>query len=123
MSCYRLYADTVQIMNCKKQIRDLEQQIDKISRAFNLAGNEVRFRILFLIRNEGRLCVCDLSDILEMKIPAVSQHLRKLKDAGILQTTREAQTIYYTLTEKYKGFFEPYFSVLHQKSGALFSIG
>lgn len=114
MNCIRLYADTVQIMNCKKKIHEFGQQINEMSRALSLAGNDVRFKILFLIRNEGRLCVCDLSDILEMKIPAISQHLRKLKDGGILETTREAQTIYYSLTEKFKDFFNPYFKSLHK---------
>jgi len=32
-----------------------------------------------------------------MKIPAVSQHLRKLKDACMVDRRREAQTIYYFL--------------------------
>jgi DNA-binding transcriptional ArsR family regulator len=53
-----------------------------------------------LIDSEERLCVCDLSDVLDMKIPAVSQHLRKLKDAGIVKTEREGTVIYYRISEE-----------------------
>ncbi|MDX1479213.1 MAG: metalloregulator ArsR/SmtB family transcription factor, partial [Saprospiraceae bacterium] len=52
--------------------------------------------------HEESLCVCDLSDVLEMKIPAVSQHLRKLKDAGLLEPRREGTVIYYNITSDYQ---------------------
>jgi len=53
---------------------------------------------LLLLQEEGKLCVCDLSDILGMKIPAVSQHLRKLKDAQIVFPQRDGTVIYYQLS-------------------------
>ena len=114
-SCSRLYADPILIHNCKVQLSSAEFLVKKLSNAFSLAGNEVRFKILYLIHNEGRLCVCDLSDILEMKIPAVSQHLRKLKDGGILSNEREGQIIYYFLNKNYRDFFYPGFLTLLKK--------
>ena len=72
--------------------------IPNIAQLMALAGNEVRLKILLLLREEGKLCVCDLSDILGMKIPAVSQHLRKLKDASIVFTQREGTVIYYQIS-------------------------
>ena len=68
----------------------------------SLVGNDVRLTILLLLQKESRLCVCDLSDVLGMKIPAVSQHLRKLKDAGIAVTQREGTVIYYLISENRK---------------------
>jgi len=114
--CSRLYADPVMIHNCKAKILNMRDKIKALSDLYRLAGNEVRFKILFLIQSENRLCVCDLSDILEMKIPAVSQHLRKLKDGGILETTREGQTIYYSMNSTVAGFFQPHFVSLNQES-------
>ena len=109
-SCIRVFADEQQIKNCKKEIRKVETSIEMLSKAMNLAGNEVRLKILYLLFNEERLCVCDLSDILSMSLPAISQHLRKLKDGNITQNQRVAQTIYYSLNPQYKvllqGFFE-----------------
>jgi predicted transcriptional regulator len=60
-----------------------------------LLGSEVRFRIVYLLLNNKELCVCDFCDILEMNQSPISQHLRKLKDAGILENKREKLAIFY----------------------------
>ena len=75
----------------------------------SLAGNDVRMKMLYLLEEENELCVCDLADILEMTIPAVSQHLRKLKDGNILQTRRSGQTIFYSLKEEHLEIIKPLF--------------
>jgi len=49
------------------------------------------------LHEEPELCPCDLSDILGMSVPAVSQHLRKMKDGNIVTTRREGQVLFYSL--------------------------
>ena len=44
-----------------------------------------------------------------MSIPAVSQHLRKLKDANIIQPRREGQTIFYSMKEEHLEVIKPLF--------------
>jgi DNA-binding transcriptional ArsR family regulator len=104
-SCIRVFADAGQIESCRNRLSEVEGAMDGLAGALNLAGNGVRLRILFLLNEEERLCVCDLSDILRMKIPAVSQHLRKMKDGGMLVNEKVAQTIYYRLVPEYKTLF------------------
>lgn len=111
-TCIRIAADQDQISQCKQTINGLEATIVLLSKALNLAGNEVRLKILFLLNKEASLCVCDLSDILGMKVSAISQHLRKLKDGNIIVSTRKAQTIYYRLTPEYTELFTPYFTLI-----------
>jgi DNA-binding transcriptional ArsR family regulator len=77
-----------------------------------LVGNNVRLKILYLLFEEKRLCVCDISDIVGMNISAISQHLRKMKDRNLLETDREAQTIYYSLTTEYEKLLHPFFEIL-----------
>ncbi|NOY94774.1 MAG: winged helix-turn-helix transcriptional regulator [Chlorobi bacterium] len=110
--CIRIEADLEQINNCKKIIIDLDNSFDLLSNALSLAGNSVRLKILFLLSLEHKLCVCDLSDILSMKISAVSQHLRKLKDRDIIRPERKAQTILYSLTAEYEKIFSPFFELI-----------
>lgn len=110
--CIRIEADIEQITNCKKTIDELDNSFKLLSNALNLAGNNVRLKILFLLSQEKELCVCDLSDILEMKISAISQHLRKLKDRNIVRPERKAQTIFYSLTEEYEKIFLPFFELI-----------
>jgi len=92
-----VFADKVQIENCREMLQTSEKAFRQLSGLLALAGNEVRLKILFLLEEENELCPCDLSDILGMSIPAVSQHLRKLKDGGLIERRRERQTIFYSL--------------------------
>ena len=98
-TCIRQQADLEQIERCRKTAETLDGPMDQLADRVLLLGNPVRLKILYLLHGEGRLCVCDLSDILGMNISAVSQHLRKLKDRKLIQTEREAQTIFYSLTK------------------------
>ena len=97
-TCIRVYADQVQIDRCKKKVGELDREIEHYADILKLIGNAVRMKILYLLAEENELCVCDLSDILGMQIPAISQHLRKLKDKSIVQTKKVGQTIYYSIT-------------------------
>jgi len=110
--CIRIEADVEQISNCKQTINELENSFSLLSNALSLAGNNVRLKILFLLSQEQKLCVCDLSDILSMKISAISQHLRKLKDRNIITPERKSQTIFYSLTAEYKTIFLPLFELI-----------
>lgn len=112
-SCIRQQADIKQILRCKERVSELQGSFAYLSNGLELAGNSVRFKILFLLYEEKRLCVCDLSDILGMTISAVSQHLRKLKDKNLIITEREAQTIYYSMTKEYDIFFKPFFKIIY----------
>lgn len=46
---------------------------------------------------EKEYCVCQLVDMFEMSQPAISQHLRKLKNAGFLNEDRRGQWRYYSI--------------------------
>ncbi len=109
-NCIRLLADEALIKECKNKLRSAQASFNTLSQILSLAGNEVRLKILYLLEEEeGGLCVCDLADILEMSIPAVSQHLRKLKDANIIQPRRQGQTIFYSFREEHLDIIKPLF--------------
>jgi DNA-binding transcriptional ArsR family regulator len=113
-SCIRQQADIKQITRCKARVSALNSSFDYLSNGLELAGNIVRLKILFLLHEEKRLCVCDISDVLGMTISAVSQHLRKLKDRKLIETEREAQTIFYSLTPEYEQMLKPFFKILDE---------
>jgi len=107
--CIRDVADLTQINRCIDSLKDVENSIHKLSDILKLASNDVRLKILFLLNDEEKLCPCDLGDILEMSIPAISQHLRKLKDGGLVNTKREGQLIFYSLNPLFKNILSPNF--------------
>lgn len=111
-TCIRLFADQEQIKNCKNKLKTAQKSFYKLSNILALAGNEVRLKIVYLLEEEKELCPCDLSDILGMTVPAVSQHLRKLKDGNIVETRKEGQTIYYSLTQENIKILTPFFKYI-----------
>lgn len=108
-TCIRVLADPVQIKQCKKEIADKKSAFDRLSNVLSLAGNEVRLKILYLVDSEGELCPCDLSDILQMSIPAISQHLRKMKDGGLVEIRKVGQTIFYSIRKEHVKTLLPLF--------------
>lgn len=117
-NCIRLYADEVLIKECQGKLTSAQASFNILSQILSLAGNEVRLKILYLLEEEdGGLCVCDLADILEMSIPAVSQHLRKLKDANIIQPRRQGQTIFYSFKQEHLEIIRPLFQHITNVTG------
>ena len=110
--CIRLKADAKQIIGCREVAQELESSFDELSGILSLTGNSVRLKLLYLLNKEVRLCVCDLSDILEMNVSAISQHLRKLKDRNLIYSKKEAQTIFYSITKDKLYLLKPFFKIL-----------
>ena len=74
-------------------------ELEEAAELFTLASNSTRLKILFLLDALKELCVCDLAEMLDVSVSAVSQHLAKLRAYGLVTTRRDAQTIYYRLTD------------------------
>ncbi|HEV8078989.1 MAG TPA: metalloregulator ArsR/SmtB family transcription factor [Marinobacter sp.] len=64
---------------------------------FRALGDELRLALLLLIREQKKLCVYELTTALESSQPKVSRHLALLKEAGLLETERQGQWVYYYL--------------------------
>ena len=108
--CTRAFADMEQIQSCRSSVKTAQKSFTALSGILALAGNEARLKIIYLLQKEKELCPCDLADILGMTVPAVSQHLRKLKDGNILISRKEAQTIYYSVDDRNREILEPFFT-------------
>ncbi len=114
LSCIRVLADHNQIRQCRERIAATSKEVEKLSKILNLSGNQVRLTMLLLLYEEEKLCVCDLSDILEMKVPAVSQHLRKLKDNEMVVSEKVGQTIFYSISSEHNELFKDYSRIIKQ---------
>ncbi|MFD0959666.1 ArsR/SmtB family transcription factor [Paenibacillus chungangensis] len=72
------------------------EQIYTVADQLKLLGDKTRLTMMVMLK-ERALCVCDLADLLETSQPNASQHLRKLKAAGLVNEARRGQWIYYSL--------------------------
>ncbi|MED1438319.1 metalloregulator ArsR/SmtB family transcription factor [Aeribacillus composti] len=71
-------------------------EIEKAAHVLKLLGDKTRLTIMSILK-QRECCVCELLEVFDMSQPAISQHLRKLKDAGLVKEDRRGQWIYYSL--------------------------
>lgn len=75
----------------------LHNQMASIAKAL---GHPARIAIVeFLAKTDACICT-DIVDILPLSQPTVSQHLKELKSAGIIQGTVEGNAICYCLNQE-----------------------
>ena len=113
-TCIRVYADLQQINHCRQKVYTAKPSVKLLANAMSLAGSEVRLNILYILWDQQKLCVCDLSDILDLGISPISQHLKKMKDSGLVDNDKVGQTIFYSLTPEYEQLFTPFFKMIAQ---------
>jgi ArsR family transcriptional regulator, arsenate/arsenite/antimonite-responsive transcriptional repressor len=67
-----------------------------ISAGFHALSEPLRLRVLELLRNK-ELCVCDLSEALDISQSKLSFHLKVLKEAQLLRSRQEGRWMYYSI--------------------------
>ncbi|WP_345240448.1 metalloregulator ArsR/SmtB family transcription factor [Pontibacillus salipaludis] len=77
--------------------------VEETSKVLKLLGDQTRLTIVGLIK-DTECCVCELVEILDMSQPSISQHLRKLRDAGIVKEKRKGHWMFYALNEDHAAF-------------------
>lgn len=73
--------------------------VEGMTMRLKAVADPVRVRILFALTKE-HLCVCELSTLLGLSMPAVSHHLRLLAMSGLLGVRKEGKFACYYLKEE-----------------------
>ncbi len=73
-------------------------EIEKTATILKLLGDKTRLTMVKML-DSNDCCVCEFVEVFKASQPAISQHLRKLKDAGIVKETRRGQWIIYSLNK------------------------
>lgn len=79
-------------------LRERLLDVAGLSEIFKVLGDETRTRILYLLSLQ-EMCVCDIAEVMEMSLPAVSHHLRLLKLMRIVKYRREGKNVFYSLDD------------------------
>ena len=75
-----------------------EQQFFMAADVFSMLCDSTRLRILWLLCHTEE-CVSDIATAVNMSSPAVSHHLRNLKQSGLITGRREGKEVLYTLAD------------------------
>lgn len=88
----------------------------KSLKVYRCLCDETRLRILNLLL-EGPLCVCHLAEVLVLEQPKISRHLKTLKGAEMVATTRCYNWTIYRLVEKPNAILEANLKCLQDLRG------
>lgn len=77
------------------------EDFQALAEVFRQLSDGTRVRI-FWILSHGEACVTNLSAMLGMSSPAVSHHLRLLKEAELITSRREGKEVYYRAADASK---------------------
>jgi ArsR family transcriptional regulator len=87
------------IKKVEQTLPDVELLYD-LAELFKVFGDSTRIRILYALF-ESEMCVCDLSNLLDISQSAVSHQLRVLKQAKLVRHRREGKIVYYGLADSH----------------------
>lgn len=91
---------------CDSQARPrlAAREAERLAEDLQLLGHPIRLQLLDVLnRNEGRVCVCDLEAAVTVKQPTVSHHLRILREAGLVESEKVGQWMYYRVRRDVMG--------------------
>ena len=77
----------------------LAEQSAEAATLLRALGNEQRLLILCQLAAEGELSVTAMGERMSLSQSALSQHLARLRDEGIVAFRREAQTLFYRIAD------------------------
>jgi DNA-binding transcriptional ArsR family regulator len=86
-----------------KSMAQLERKAAEVASLLKLLANENRLLILCRLAVAGEASVGTLCDAIDLSQSALSQHLAKMRQDGLLATRRDAQTIYYRIADEDAG--------------------
>ena len=80
---------------------------------FKCLSDSTRLDILKIILERQNVCVCEITEILQLSQPKISRHLALLRNLSILLDERKGQWVYYQLNPDLPEWVNAVFSVLN----------
>lgn len=87
-----------QVVKMMKEKTLSDQVVYDLAELFKTMGDPTRIKILYALK-ERELCVCDLSELLNMSSSAISHQLRVLRNNKLVKYRKEGRSVYYSLDD------------------------
>ncbi|WP_227936729.1 ArsR/SmtB family transcription factor [Alkalihalobacillus deserti] len=78
-------------------------EIDTAAKVLKLLGDKTRLAMMAML-SEDECCVCEFVELFEMSQSSVSQHVRKLRDVGLVEEKRKGQWIFYRVNPNHETY-------------------
>jgi ArsR family transcriptional regulator len=77
----------------------MANQTEQLAKQLKALADPIRMRLVVLCR-QGECSVSELTEVIGLSQPRISQHLKQLCDAGILQRFRDGKWVFYRVTAR-----------------------
>jgi ArsR family transcriptional regulator len=74
-----------------------DTKLAEMAELLKLLGDKSRLSILGMLQEQEELSVGEMVSLIGLSQPNASQHLRKLKNAGLVQESKRGQRVIYSL--------------------------
>ena len=81
-------------------LASFEARAGEVARVLRSLGNDRRLMVLCKLVEQGECNVGTLAGALGLSQSALSQHLAKLREEGVVATRRDAQIIWYRIADR-----------------------
>ena len=72
------------------------EQARRIAEVAKALGDPIRLQLVDVLRKHaGKVCVCELVPLFDVSQPTLSHHLKRLRDAGLVDCERRGLWAYY----------------------------
>lgn len=95
--CNEIHNDIV----CKVEENMISEETSvALAEFFKVLGDSTRIKILYAL-SVNEMCVCDISNLLNISQSAVSHQLRVLRTARLVKYRKEGKVVYYSLDDEH----------------------
>jgi ArsR family transcriptional regulator len=78
-----------------------DEDVQAIAEVFRALADPARVRIVNLLATCGEpVCICNLTEPLELSQPTVSHHMKKLVEVGLVEREQRGKWAYFTLNDR-----------------------
>jgi ArsR family transcriptional regulator, arsenate/arsenite/antimonite-responsive transcriptional repressor len=76
----------------------MDDQLDSVVTVLRALAHPVRLGIMRRLAVRPETCACDFAPVFAVSQPTISQHLKVLRDAGLVRTRRRGTQICYSIS-------------------------
>ena len=80
-----------------------EPESEELAARFKALADPTRVAIVNRLSAAEEVCVCDLTESFELSQPTISHHLKILREAGLVESSRRGTWAYYRLVPQAVG--------------------
>ena len=96
-ACHEIHEDAVESV---REALEADSTYEDLATLFAAFADRTRVKILCGLEKR-ELCVCDLTELLDVTKSAISHQLKSLKLLNLVKARREGQNIYYSLADEH----------------------